>query len=160
MTPTQIQRQLETWRKSEEKAIYNELEQLARSEGILTKTGKISTSKKNEKRLKEFTRKYKQKYGSYSSFEKKQREKWKESIKDTGVNQTFREFKQQQRDEREYSKLINRLFEEFADSDSAREIFDYVEFLPVDEAIDYLLSVLNSNNQEYYGSDEDYEPPF
>lgn len=66
---TQLQKQLNTWKKRDF-ATYNKIMMLADASGILTKTGKLSRNKKLSNQLARFTTRYKNEYGSYSSYRK------------------------------------------------------------------------------------------
>lgn len=154
-----LEKQLATW-KREVPEVYAEIMEIAQIHGVVTKTGKITTAKKAQKRLAQFKSEYESKFGSYSKakkhYQKAYKKLWREDRPKGG-------FKQFMREEISYSKLVQDLFDSFS-SESAHEEYVYLESLPRKEAIERLQQELSENRifpateyKEIYG---DYEPPF
>lgn len=159
LTPTQLSKQLNTWSKSSYTDIYQDIMSLAEQSGILTKTGRVSKSQSKTaiKRREEFTRKYKEQFGSKTAYENKLRQQWKEQIKE-GYTGTFKDFQKLSKLNRDYSKLVADLFNNFP-SDDAYETYLYVETLDIEQAIEYLNNIIygdNTNNDTELTT----EPPF
>lgn len=151
MTVKQLNKQLSTWKKYVSD-IYEELMNNAEQYGIVLKNGDISRAKKNSKKVNEFISKYYSKYGSYSSYMKKEKEKLKkqysyEEIKKQGG------YKKLSSNIRKRNSLIDNIFELAPSSEQARNELDYVNAIDmsIEEQIDYFNSIIDelSNKVEW-----------
>ena len=154
-----LEKQLATW-KREVPEVYDEIMEIAQIHGVLTKTGKITTAKKAQKRLAQFKSEYENKFGSYSKAKKHYRKAYKKLWSEDRPKGGFKQF---MREEILYSELIQELFNSF-NSESAYEEYIYLESLPRKDAIERLQKELLEHKIfpaiEYKKTYGDYEPPF
>ena len=152
MKVKQLNRQLKTWKRNR-KDIYDELMNNAEQYGIVLKNGDISSSKKNSNKVNEFINKYYSKYGSYSSYSTKEKEKLKkqfslEEIKEQGG------YSKLSQNIRKRNSLIDTIFELAPSSEQARNELDYVNAtdMNIEEQIDYFNNIIdNLDNRVDWG---------
>lgn len=151
MKVKQLTKELSTWKKYRPD-IYDELINNAQQYGIVLKNGDISQAKKNSKKVNEFVSKYYSKYGSHTSYMKKEKEKLKkqysyEEIKEQGG------YNKLSSNIRKRNTLIDNIFELAPSSEQARNELDYVNAsdMTIEEQIDYFNSIIDalSNNVEW-----------
>ena len=151
MKVKQLIKQLRTWKKYRPD-IYDELINNAHQYGIVLKSGDISQAKKNSKKVNEFVSKYYSKYGSYTSYMKKEKEKLKkqysyEEIKEQGG------YNKLSSNIRKRNNLIDNIFELAPSSEQARNELDYVNAsdMSIEEQIEYFNSIIDdlSNKVEW-----------
>ena len=151
MKVKQLIKQLRTWKKYRSD-IYDELMNNAHQYGIVLKNGNISQAKKNSKKVNEFVSKYYSKYGSYTSYMKKEKEKLNkqysyEEIKEQGG---YSKLSQKIRNR---NKLIETIFALAPSSEQARNELDYVNAsdMTIEEQIDYFNNIIDklNNNVEW-----------
>lgn len=151
MKVDKLTKELSTWKKYRSD-IYDELINNAQQYGIVLKNGDISQAKKNLKKVNEFVSKYYSKYGSYSSYMKKEKEKLKkqysyEEIKEQGG------YNKLSSNIRKRNTLIDSIFELAPSSEQARNELDYVNAsdMSIEEQIDYFNSIIDdlSNKVEW-----------
>ena len=154
ISDTTLKKQLKTWeKKSPEK--FAEIKEYAEKHGLLTKTGKISTAKKNKKRLEKFKEGYKEKYGSYSSYEKERRERfnrYKEKHKDDSIKNS-KEFEK-------LEKKVSSLYDEYRqhynkDDPKSVDEFSLLYQLDLDEKIEYMSEMLEDSEDDFDILDDD-----
>lgn len=144
MRVDQLNKRLKTWKKNR-KDIYDELMNNAEQYGIVLKNGDISRSKKNSNKVNEFMSKYYSKYGSYTSYFKKEKEKLKkqfsiEEIKKQGG------YSKLSRNIRKRNNLIDTIFELAPSSEQARNELDYVNAtdMNIEDQIEYFNSIIDN----------------
>ena len=151
MKVKQLIKQLGTWKKYRSD-IYDELINNAHQYGIVLKNGNISQAKKNSKKVNEFVSKYYSKYGSYTSYMKKEKEKLKkqfslEEIKEQGG------YNKLSSNIRKRNTQIDNIFELAPSSEQARNELDYVNAsdMSIEEQIEYFNSIIDdvSNKVEW-----------
>lgn len=143
MKVDKLTKELSTWKKYRSD-IYDELINNAHQYGIVLKNGNISKAKKNSKKVNEFVSKYYSKYGSYSSYMKKEKEKLKKQYsyeeirKQGGYNKLSSNI-------RKRNTLIDSIFELAPSSEQARNELDYVNAsdMSIEEQIDYFNSIID-----------------
>lgn len=126
----ELNRQLATW-KREFPSIYEDIERLAKEQGILTKSGKITQNKAKSKKVKLFKEQYKQQYGSYTSWKQKTKTRLKAQIEyeKTLPKKERKSWKQIEQERTEYNELLDEFFKIFSgdDKDKTYEEFVYLE---------------------------------
>ena len=152
MKVKQLNKQLSTWKKYRSD-IYEELMNNAEKYGIVLKNGNISSSKKNSNKVNEFISKYYSKYGSYTSYSTKEKERLKkqfslEEIKEQGG------YSKLSQNIRKRNSLIDTIFELAPSSEQARNELDYVNAtdMNIKEQLDYFNNIIdNLNNNIDWG---------
>lgn len=137
-----ISKKIETWKKYSNKNTYtrkkyNDIMLKAESKGILTSSGKISTSKKKYKDVEEFIKEFNSEFGSYSKFKAKQKKRFagfKEVNEDVFDDLTFDEYEDFTD---QLNDLYRQLFDEY-DSDDAREVVNAYEHEPTQERLEHM----------------------
>ena len=144
MTVKQLNIQLETWRKHRSD-IYEEMINNAEQYGIVLKNGDISSSKKNSNKVNKFISKYYSKYGSYSSYSNKEKERLKkqfsiEEIKEQGG------YSKLSQNIRKRNSLIDTIFELAPSSEQARNELDYVNVIDmnIEEQLEYFNNIIDN----------------
>lgn len=161
-----LEKLINTWlRNDQDKG--QEIMMILKENGLLTKGGRISKSKKIYKRKKSepsaFEKSLKTiegKYGHYSNYVKEIKEKFKKA-KEEGYTKekSWKEFEKQRST---LNGLIDKLFENFP-SDVSYEEFQYISTLDMDVAIERLSSEIESGHifvaEEYRKEYGDFTAP-
>lgn len=144
-----------------------EITMILKENGLLTKGGKISKSKKIYKRKKSEASAFEKalktiegKYGYYSDYVKEIKEKFKKAKEERYTNaKNWKEFEKQRST---LNNLIDKLFENFP-SDVSYEEFEYISTLDMNAAIERLSSEIESGHifvaEEYRKEYGDFTAP-
>ena len=152
MTVNQLNKQLKTWKKNR-KDIYEELMNNAEQYGIVLKNGDISSSKKNSNKVNEFMSKYYSKYGSYTSYSNKEKERLKKQFSIDEIRKQGG-YSKLSKNIRKRNSLIDTIFELAPSSEQARNELDYVNAtdMNIEEQIDYFNNIIdNLDNRVDWG---------
>ena len=165
-TMKSLLRLLDTWLKNDEEK-GNEIIMIMREHGLLTKTGRVSRSKKiykkNKSGVSEFElarNEIENKYGYYSKY----KEKMKQSFKNARENNrtSAKSWKEYSAQLKKYSELIEALFENFP-SEGAYEEYQYCESLDMETAIERLSEEIAQHRifsaEEYRAEYGDFTAP-
>lgn len=188
LSAKQLNAQIVTWRK-EDRETYKQILMYAEQQGVLLKNKTISMSQKNLKKVQAFAEQYKSQFGSYTSYMKKKNKKYqdkihkytekeyqldydklslkqKREIKQKLANEGYIQptLKKQIETDKEYSNLIDKLFENFP-STQAYEEYRYTLDIPQDVAIKRLQEEIEKNKimppiEEYLNENKNYDTPF
>lgn len=140
-TMKSLVRLLDTWLKHDEEK-GEEIKMIMREHGLLTKTGRVSRSKKiykkNKSSVSEFElarNEIENKYGYYSKYKEKMKQSFKYAIENNRTSvKSWKEYSVQLK---KYSELIEALFENFP-SEGSYEEYQYCESLDMETAIERL----------------------
>lgn len=121
LTIKRLVTQLHTW-KRENREIYNQIMGIAEMLGLLTKRGNISIDKRKKEAHKQLIEKYKQDYGSYTSYMKRYSEKSQKIKRPKGM--TVKQYVQKVVSAKE---KINNFFEIVYKNDGREKAIEYYD---------------------------------